>query len=181
MDKSKQFTYLWPSQLHWHDSCLLYSVTCISRKKNCHTLSPNSIEQPSNVTMRVIAEILFYMSFFVPWFLFWCWMIQFFEAIVACNPLTPGVYRNNHRGRSVRKGVLRNFTKITGKHLCQRLWLSCFPVNFAKFLRMPVLHNTYGRLLLSMSTKRSYILKQTFWSQNCCYNNYYAYKTIDMK
>ena len=119
--------------------------------------------------------------FFVPWFLFWCWMIQFFEAIVACNPLTPGVYRNNHRRRSVRKGVLRNFTKITGKHLCQRLWLSCFPVNFAKFLRMPVLHNTYGRLLLSMSTKRSYILKQTFWSQNCCYNNYYAYKTIDMK
>ena len=43
------------------------------------------------------------------------------------------------------KGVLRNFTKFTGKHLCQSLyfnkvagfkkrpWHSCFPVNFSKF------------------------------------------------
>ena len=52
-----------------------------------------------------------------------------------------------------KKGVLRNFAKLTGKHLCQslffkksasvrpatlllmRLWHQCFPVNFAKFLR----------------------------------------------
>ena len=49
------------------------------------------------------------------------------------------------------KGVLRNFTKFTGKHLCQRLffnkvaglrpatslkkrlWHRCFPMNFVKF------------------------------------------------
>ena len=55
------------------------------------------------------------------------------------------------------KGVLRNFTKFTGKHLCQslffdkvtglrpvtllkkRLWHRCFPVNFVKFLRTPFL------------------------------------------
>ena len=64
---------------------------------------------------------------------------------------------------SVNKGVLRNFAKFTGKHLCQcrffskvaglrpatllkkrlwpatllkkRLWHRCSPVNFAKFLR----------------------------------------------
>ena len=42
-----------------------------------------------------------------------------------------------------KKGVLRNFAKVTGKNLCQslfikkRLWDSCFPVNFAKFLRAP--------------------------------------------
>ena len=53
------------------------------------------------------------------------------------------------------RGVLRNFTKFTGKHLCQtflfnnvaglrpatllkkRLWRRCFPVNFVKFLRTP--------------------------------------------
>ena len=50
-----------------------------------------------------------------------------------------------------KKGVLRSFTKFTGKHLCQspffnivaglatpfkkRLWHRCFPVNFVKFLR----------------------------------------------
>ena len=48
---------------------------------------------------------------------------------------------------SVRKGVLRNFAKFTGKHLCQGLffnkvkglWHSYIPVNFAKFLRTPFL------------------------------------------
>ena len=44
-----------------------------------------------------------------------------------------------------KKGVPRNFTKFTGKHLCQslrpatllkmKLWNRYFPVNFAKFLR----------------------------------------------
>ena len=46
---------------------------------------------------------------------------------------------------SVSKGVLRNFAKFTGKHLCQSLCFNkvaglrhrCFPVNFAKFLRTP--------------------------------------------
>ena len=68
---------------------------------------------------------------------------------------------------SVKKGVRRNFTKFTGKHLCQsfffnkvagvrlvtllkkRLWHRCFPVNFVKFLRTPFLQNTFGRLLLT--------------------------------
>ena len=67
---------------------------------------------------------------------------------------------------SLRKGVLRNFAKFTGKHLCQglffnkvaglrsatllkkRLWYKCFPVNLAKFLRTCFLQNTSGRLLL---------------------------------
>ena len=57
-----------------------------------------------------------------------------------------------------KKGVLRNFTKFRGKHLCQdlffkvagmrsvtllkkRLWHRCLPVNFAKFLRTPFLQN----------------------------------------
>ena len=54
---------------------------------------------------------------------------------------------------SIKKGVLKNFTKFTGKQLCQdlyfnkvaglrpllkkRLWHRCFPVNFGKFLRTP--------------------------------------------
>ena len=60
-------------------------------------------------------------------------------------------YRSSHQKCSVRKGVLGNFTKFTGKHLCQslffnkvaglrpatllkkRLWHRCFPVNFVKF------------------------------------------------
>ena len=69
------------------------------------------------------------------------------------------MHRNSHQRCSIKKGVLRNFTKFTGKHLCQsifvnkvaglslatllkkRLWHRCFPVKFAKFLRTPFPQN----------------------------------------
>ena len=43
-----------------------------------------------------------------------------------------------------KKVVLGNFAKFTGKHMCQSLYFNngCFPVNFAKFPRTPVLQNT---------------------------------------
>ena len=65
-----------------------------------------------------------------------------------------------------KKGVLKNFAKLTGKHLCmslffnkvasrrsatllkKKLWHRCFPVDFAKFLRTPFVRNTSERLLL---------------------------------
>ena len=33
-------------------------------------------------------------------------------------------FRSSHRRCSIRKGVLRNFAKLTGKHLCQSLFLN---------------------------------------------------------
>ena len=82
--------------------------------------------------------------------------------------------RSSHQRCSVRKGVLRDFAKFTGKNLWQslffnkvagwacnsfknrppatllkkRLWHSSFPLNFAKFLKTPFLQNTSERLLL---------------------------------
>ena len=67
-----------------------------------------------------------------------------------------------------KKGVLRNFTKFTGKHLCQslffnkvaglrpatllkkRLWHMCFPVNVVKFLRTPFYTEHLWWLLLKI-------------------------------
>ena len=67
-----------------------------------------------------------------------------------------------------KKVVLRNFTKFTGKHLCQslffnkiagvrpatllknRLWHRCFPMNFVKFLRTPFLKEHLWWLLLNL-------------------------------
>ena len=70
--------------------------------------------------------------------------------------------RSSHQRCSIIKGILRNFTKFTGKHLCQslrpatllkkRLWHGCFPMNFVKFSRTPYLQNTSGRLLLYIDT-----------------------------
>ena len=63
------------------------------------------------------------------------------------------ISRSSHQRGSLRKGVIRKFTKFTEKHLCQsffsccnkatatllkkRLWYRCFPVDFAKFSRTP--------------------------------------------
>ena len=61
------------------------------------------------------------------------------------------------------KGVLRNFTKFTGKPLCQsrpatllkkRLWHRCFLGNFAKCLRTPFSQNTSGRLILKLQCNK---------------------------
>ena len=77
-----------------------------------------------------------------------------FSNIVLCTCLIGTLSRRSRPG-VLKKGVLRNFTKFTGKHLCQslffnkvaglrpatllkkRLWHRCFPMNFAKFLRTP--------------------------------------------
>ena len=95
-----------------------------------------------------------------------------FFPLITCmkndrvNNFSRNIYMNSHQSCSIIKGVLRNFVKFTGKHLCQslffnkvaglnpatllkkRLWHRCFPVNFAKFLRTPFLQNSSGRLLL---------------------------------
>ena len=84
-------------------------------------------------------------------------------------------YRSSHQRCSLQKGGLRNFTKFTGKHLCQsiffkkvadlrpatllkkRLWRRCFPVNFLKFLKTPFLQNTSERLLLMLAEEGFFI------------------------
>ena len=86
-------------------------------------------------------------------------------VLKTLSDIYDGAFRSSHRRCSVRKGVIRNFAKFAGKHLCQslffnkvfllkkRLWHRCFPVNFTKFLRTPFLRNTSGRLLLSFLRK----------------------------
>ena len=81
------------------------------------------------------------------------------------------IYRSSRQKVFCKNGVLRNFAKFTGKHLCQnllfnkaaclrpaillkkRLWHRCFPVNFAKFLRIPFLTEHLQWLLLHLFCK----------------------------
>ena len=79
-------------------------------------------------------------------------------------------FRSSHRRCSIKIGVLKNFAKFTGKHLCQSLFFNKVAglrrilrilrnsVNFAKFLRTPFLQKTSGRLFLALF----YILFRNF-------------------
>ena len=88
------------------------------------------------------------------------------QVISLCNV---GPDRSSHRRFSVRKVVIRDFTKFT-ENTCtrvsffnkvaglktetllkKRLWHRCFPVSFAIFLRTPFSQNTSRRLLLTRS------------------------------
>ena len=76
------------------------------------------------------------------------------------------ILKSSYPRCTVEKGVLKNFTNLTGKHLCWSLFFnkvaalrafkfikkkyqrSCFPVKFAKFFRTPTFKNICERLLL---------------------------------
>ena len=76
------------------------------------------------------------------------------------NPLTRSIqmkhHRSNHWRCSIKKGIVKNFIKFTGKHPCQISFLlkkdtlaQLFSCELCEFLRLLSLQNTSGRLLLS--------------------------------
>ena len=99
------------------------------------------------------------------------------------------IYRSSRQDVFCKKGVLRNLTKFTGKHLRQSLffnkvageackfikkeiWHRCFPVNFVKFLRTPFCIEHPWWLLLYITTlsfKFTWIISVKFFS---CYAVY---------
>ena len=98
--------------------------------------------------------------------LLWIWGHLYRVYNICVIMVSSALCRSSHRKCSIKKGVLRNLTKFTGKHLCQSLFFNkaaglrrCFPVNFVKFLRTPFLQNTSRRLLLSVSC--SHFIKTT--------------------
>ena len=101
-------------------------------------------------------------TFYHSWNCAFSRILTFVRPWVRDNQILFRHIRNSHRRCSVRKGVLRNLAKFTGKHLCQSLffnkyknvlkrglWQGCFRVNFAILLRTSILQNTFGQLGLA--------------------------------
>ena len=102
-------------------------------------------------------------------------VVFYLEVPTAPPKILPNLFRQPYLFGSSRpevfckKGVLRNLTKFTGKHLCQRLffnkvegllknrlWRRCFAVNFVKFLRNLSTQSTSSGCFC--------LLKSLFWS-----------------
>ena len=80
-----------------------------------------------------IRNIFLFLVFFTCLFLFYL-HYKSIDRFLYEKKQSPGVFS--------KKGVLNNFTKFTGQHLCQShfcLWHRCFHVKFTKFLRTPFL------------------------------------------
>ena len=65
------------------------------------------------------------------------WLLETLESWIFSSLPT----RSNHRGCSIKKGVLINFSKFTGKHLCQR---SLFNKAFIKVIEATLLKRDPG-------------------------------------
>ena len=93
--------------------------------------------------------------------------------------------RSNHWRFTVGNAVFRNFSKFTGKRLCQGLFFNevaglpapllkkrlchrCFPANFEKFLGTPFLQNTSDRLLLFLLGKLYHVAQRGTLIIFCC-------------
>ena len=79
------------------------------------------------------------------------------EVARRCERMGYEMHRSSHWRYSVRKGVLINFAKFTGKHLCQSLFFLffVFSLNFENFQRTAFLQNTARRLLLKARNRSS--------------------------
>ena len=104
--------------------------------------------------------------------------------------------RSSHQRCSVRKGALRSFAKLTGKHLSQSLFLiklqallfikketmaQVFSCKFCEISKDTFLHNTSGRLLLicerQLFQKGSELYSAPWHLKYTKKNNYYLYQT----
>ena len=112
-------------------------------------------------------------------------IVECFSGIGQCK-IARTVYRSSRPEVLCKKGVLRNFTKFTGKHLCQslffskvaglrpatlfkkRLWHRCFPVNFPKFLRTPFFTESVWTTASMKHTEDRYLLFVFFYFQVAC-------------
>ena len=76
----------------------------------------------------------------------------------------PRYFRSSHPEVFCKKGVFRNFTKFTGKHLWT--WQRCLPVNFVEFLRTPFFIEHISWLLYYLNLTRIRRKQEILWKRN---------------
>ena len=108
------------------------------------------------------------------------WTETYFKGVYICGYIFSRYSLRSSRPEVFcKKGVLKNFAKITGKHLChslffnevadlrpatslkKRLWHRYFPVNFAKFLRKAFKEHIWWLLLFSFTDMLLLLLEES--------------------
>ena len=105
--------------------------------------------------------------------------------------------RSSHLELFCRKGVLGNFEKFRGKHLCQsllfnkvadlrtvallkkRFWYRCFPVNFLKFLKTPI--TEHFRWLLLKTPVNQLIFREELVDRQLYYSQTFSQELFHRK
>ena len=80
------------------------------------------------------------------------WWSFIAKIVIAVNYFHKKAPEASTGGVLLKKGVFKNFTKFSGKHLCQSLRpatlskkrLRCFPASYAKFLKTPFFTESSG-------------------------------------
>ena len=91
-------------------------------------------------------------------FLFIC-LFCFFRYFIQ-NPDT--IFRSNRLEVLCRKSVLRNFAKLTGKHLCQSLFFNKVAGQACNFIKKQTLTQVFSREFCEISNNTSFT-KHLWW------------------
>ena len=110
----------------------------------------------------------------INWYLFVGFKTMILHSVYSIRSVKYVFSGSSRSNVFCKKSVLRNFTKFTGKHLCQslffnkvaglksatllkkRLWHRSFPENFLKFLRTPFLKEYLWWLLVSEANNANF-------------------------
>ena len=80
------------------------------------------------------------------------------------------VFRSSHQRCSIKKGVLRNFAKFTGKHLCQRLFfnkVACLRPEACNFIKKETLAQVFSCEFCNIS-KNTFFTEQLWTTASGC-------------
>ena len=111
-------------------------------------------------------------------------MCRFISREIHVSHCVPSnAYRSSHWSCSVRKGVLRNFTKFTGKHPCQSLFFNKVAGQACNFIKKETLAQVFSCKFCEIS-KNNFFVEHVwstasikgclFWIIIICYENKYS-------
>ena len=139
------FTFLWPLIVFSTILCVIFLlnlklsllvldphlILCSKVKKNVLQIINNN----KNMFFFDLKSFHFTWSFVIQVLVLCNWKCSLLSLLYRCS------CRGSHQRCSVRKGVLRNFTKFTWKHLCQSFTLDFFISNLGFCLELGMLNS----------------------------------------
>ena len=85
--------------------------------------------------------------------------------------------KSSHQRCSLKKGVLRNFAKLTGKHLCQSLFFNKVAGAACNFIKKETLSQVFSCEFCDISKNTS--LTEHLWTTASVFNNTFFVYVLD--
>ena len=114
------YKYRAPKLCQWRSSVM--SIVNLTAFKKFEVISSALANHIISNFLKAVFHKFYLIHSWIPWPIFptfWLWSCKYLLVAFFRNSKD----RSSHRRFSLRKGTVTNFAKLTGKHLCQSLFL----------------------------------------------------------